>query len=77
MKRLFSLLTVLFATVALYAQTHMRIHHKGGGHSDVALEQIDSKDYALSFIADSRKLYKIGVTFNSKTRKLEGWKAAD
>ena len=42
MKRLFSLLTVLFATVALYAQTHMRIHHKGGGHSDVAIEQIDS-----------------------------------
>ena len=24
------------------AQTHMRIHHKGGGYSDVATEQIDS-----------------------------------
>ena len=24
------------------AQTHIRIHHKGGGHSDVATEQIDS-----------------------------------
>ena len=29
-----------FAT--LYAQSHMRIHHKGGGHCDVAIEQIDS-----------------------------------
>ena len=26
----------------LHAQSHMRIHHKGGGHSDVAIEQIDS-----------------------------------
>lgn len=26
----------------IHAQTHMRIHHKGGGHSDVAIEQIDS-----------------------------------
>ena len=25
-----------------FSQTHMRIHHKGGGHSDVAIEQIDS-----------------------------------
>ena len=24
------------------SQTHMRIHHKGGGHSDVPIEQIDS-----------------------------------
>lgn len=24
------------------AQSHMRIHHKGGGHSDVRIEQIDS-----------------------------------
>ena len=30
-----------------------------------ALSQIDSKDYTLPFRADSRKLYKIGVTFDS------------
>ena len=42
MKRLFSLLIVYITVVAVYAQTHMRIHHNGGGHSDVPIEQIDS-----------------------------------
>ncbi|MBQ1310611.1 MAG: AAA family ATPase [Blautia sp.] len=41
--------------------------------AQAALEQIDSKDYALPFTADSRKLYKIGVSFDSATRKLAGW----
>lgn len=45
--------------------------------AEAALEQIDSKDYALPFIADSRKLFKIGVSFDSKTRKLVGWKVAE
>ena len=39
-----------------------------------ALAQIDSRDYALPFAADSRKLYKIGVSFDSETRKLVEWK---
>ena len=38
-----------------------------------ALAQIDSKKYALSFIADSRKLFKIGVSFDSETRMLKDW----
>jgi len=42
--------------------------------ADAALEQIDSKDYALSFTADHRKIFKIGVSFDSATRKLSGWK---
>ena len=41
-----------------------------------ALSQIDSKDYTLPFRADSRKLYKIGVTFDSSRRILSGWKEA-
>ena len=41
-----------------------------------ALRQIDSKDYALPFVADSRKLIKIGVSFDSQTRKLAGWEDA-
>ena len=45
--------------------------------ADAALAQIDSKDYALPFIADSRKLYKIGVSFDSSTKKLVGWKVAE
>ncbi len=38
-----------------------------------ALDQIESKDYALPFAADSRKLYKIGVAFDSTSRKLTDW----
>ena len=42
-----------------------------------ALAQIDSKDYALPFIADSRKLYKIGVSFDSESRMLKDWAVAE
>ena len=38
-----------------------------------ALEQIKSRDYALPFTADSRKLYRIGVSFDSGSRKLSDW----
>ena len=41
--------------------------------AETALAQIDSRDYALPFIADSRKLYKIGVSFDSESRKLTDW----
>ena len=40
-----------------------------------ALRQIDSKNYALPFVADHRKIYKIGVSFDSASRKLTGWEA--
>ncbi len=55
-----------------------------------ALAQIDSKEYALPFAADARKLYKtlpfaadarklykIGVSFDSKERKLVGWEVGE
>ena len=42
-----------------------------------ALKQIDSKDYALPFVADNRKLYKIGVSFDSSSRMLEGWEVSE
>ena len=45
--------------------------------AEAALAQIDSKEYALPFAADSRTLFKIGVSFDSGTRELVGWKAAD
>lgn len=45
--------------------------------AEAALAQIDSKDYALPFIADSRKLFKIGVSFDSESRKLAGWAVAE
>ena len=39
-----------------------------------ALQQIEEKQYALPFIKDSRKLFKIGVNFSAKTRNIEEWK---
>lgn len=45
--------------------------------AESALAQIDTKEYALPYIADGRKLYKIGVSFDSQSRKLVGWKVAE
>lgn len=45
--------------------------------AEVALAQINSKDYALPFVADSRQLFKIGVAFDSATKKLVDWKVAE
>ena len=45
--------------------------------AEEALKQIDTKDYKLSFSADKRKLFKIGVSFDSKERKLADWKVAE
>jgi len=39
-----------------------------------ALKQIGDKEYSLPFTADRRKLYNIGVSFDSKTRGLSVWK---
>lgn len=33
---------ISFVSEFALAQTHMRIHHKGGGYSDMSIEQIDS-----------------------------------
>ena len=55
----------------------LEIEFKRDDSAEVALAQIEEKDYALPFAADNRKLYKIGVSFDSKSRKLTGWKVAD
>lgn len=39
----------------------------------VAVKQINRKDYAAQFAADARKVYKIGVNFNSEIRGIENW----
>ncbi len=45
--------------------------------AEAALKQIDDKDYDLPFKADSRKIFKIGVAFDSESRKLFGWKVQE
>lgn len=41
--------------------------------AEEALEQINHKRYDLMFRDDKRKIFKIGVSFSSKTRTIEDW----
>jgi len=41
---------------------------------DEALAQIEEKGYAEPYVADARKIYKIGVNFDSKERNITEWK---
>ena len=47
---------------------------KYDGTPEEALAQIDSKGYAIPFQADGRKVFKIGVNFDSVTRTIGDWK---
>ena len=42
--------------------------------ADIALRQIEEKQYAKSFEGGSRIIYKIGVNFSSTTRRITEWK---
>ena len=44
------------------------------GSVEEALKQIDEKGYLLPYSIDSRRLLKIGVSFDSKERNLDKWK---
>ena len=41
--------------------------------AETALQQINEKQYALPFITDTRKLFKIGVNFSSAKRNIDRW----
>lgn len=45
--------------------------------AEKALQQINDNSYTLPFAADSRKLYKIGVSFDSEKRILADWKVEE
>ena len=42
------------------AQDYMRIHYKGGGYSDVAIEQVDSITFVKGDVASSAKVSLVG-----------------
>ena len=50
------------------------IEFKRDDSAEKALKQINDMNYAAPFAADSRKLYKIGVNFDSNTRQMVDWK---
>jgi hypothetical protein len=41
---------------------------------EVALQQIEEKRYAAPYQNDGREVIKVGVSFSTKTRTIEGWK---
>ena len=43
------------------------------GTAEEAMRQIESKDYALPFECDGRKLVKVGVNFSYEKRNVERW----
>lgn len=43
------------------------------GTAEDALRQINEKGYALPFVSDPRKLFKIGVNFSKEARNIEKW----
>lgn len=47
------------------------------GSAAEALQQIEDKGYAQPFMADGRKLYKIGINFSLEKRCIEEWKIAE
>lgn len=42
--------------------------------ADEALQQIKHKNYEERYLSSSKKIIKIGTSFDSKTRKLLDWK---
>ena len=46
---------------------------KTEGTAQMALEQIDSKGYAVPYQTEGRRVVKIGVKFNKETRVPEEW----
>ena len=50
---------------------------KRDGSADAALRQIEDMQYAKPYASDKRKVYKIGVNFDSRTRQLAEWKVEE
>ena len=46
---------------------------KVGETAEAALRQIDDKGYALPYQTDGRRVVKVGVSIESKTRTVEDW----
>ena len=47
------------------------------GSAEDAIAQIESRNYALPFMSDGRKVYKIGVNFSAETRNIDRWIVAE
>ncbi len=50
---------------------------KRDGTADEALSQIEEKGYAAPYAADSRRIVRVGVSFDSEKRILKDWKTVE
>ena len=50
---------------------------EGAGTAEDALKQIDDKGYALRYTADSRRVVKAGVVFDTEKRTISEWIVRD
>lgn len=58
-------------------QTHDYIYVieiKVDQNADVAMQQIEQRQYAAPFACDPRRLFKIGINFNSASRTIDSWR---
>lgn len=46
---------------------------KYDGSSEEALKQIDDKGYLIPYSADGKRLYKVGVNYDSTQRTISDW----
>jgi hypothetical protein len=44
---------------------------------EMALKQIDAKEYAVPYMEGRRAVYKVGVNFSTETRTVSDWKAVE
>jgi hypothetical protein len=61
----------------ILVQTHQFVYIlelKMDQSADIALQQIEEKQYDKPFEGDGRTIYKIGVNFSSETRRVTEWK---
>ena len=65
---------LIVARVQVLTSFHCVAEFKRDKTAEEALKQIEDKDYTLPFVSDQRKLFKIGVSFDSQKRMLDGWK---
>lgn len=59
---------VMYTSAAIYV-FELKINRP----ASEALAQINAKDYALPYTADSRQVVKCGISFSTKTRTIEEW----
>ena len=47
---------------------------KYDGSAEEAIKQIDEKGYLIPYSADGKRLFKIGVNYDSNQRTISDWK---